>query len=87
MAIPHHHPDISARIYDGEAVIISPATNRVVMLNPVGSRIWELIDGEASPDDIAVALTAEFEVELQHARQSVQAFLDQLTAKQLIDWR
>jgi hypothetical protein len=67
-------------------VIISPAENVVRMLNPVGSRIWELCDGSRTLDQIAAALTGEFEVDLAHARQSVADFAAGLLDRDLLTW-
>ncbi len=65
--IPIHHPRTAARVFSGEAVIISPAEHMIRMLNPVGSRIWELADGTRTVDAIAAILAAEYEVEPAHA--------------------
>ncbi|QLQ07996.1 MAG: PqqD family protein [Anaerolineae bacterium] len=83
--VPLHHPR-GGRVYSGEAVILSPAENMVCMLNPVGSRIWELVDGVRTVDEIALALTAEFDVEYAQARHSTQEFLDTLAVKGLVTW-
>ncbi len=85
--IPLHHPRVAARVYSGDAVILSPAENMVRMLNPVGSRIWELVDGVRTVDEIAMALTAEFDVEYAEARRSTQEFLDTLADKRLVAWK
>jgi hypothetical protein len=69
------HPRTASRVFNGEAVIISPAENFVRMLNPVGSRIWELCDGSRTLDQIAAALAEEFEVDVAHARQSVADYV------------
>lgn len=84
--IPIHHPRTAARVFSGEAVVITPAENRVRMLNPVGSRVWELADGTRTLDEIAAALTAEFEVDLAEARTSVAAFVEELLGKGLLTW-
>lgn len=84
---PIHHPDTASRIYSGEAVIISPAENRVRMLNPVGSRIWELADGNRTVTEMAEVLTGEYDVSLEQALQSVDAFLAELETRDLIAWR
>lgn len=81
-----HHPRTASRLFNGEAVIISPAENMVRMLNPVGSRIWELCDGSRTLDQIAAALAEEFEVDVAHARQSVAAFVADLLDKELLTW-
>ena len=82
--IPAHHPRIAARVFSGEAVIITPAENMVRMLNEVGSRVWELADGTRTVEQIAVALTQEFAVDLPQARSSATAFIDELAAKGLL---
>ncbi len=84
--IPAHHPRVAARVYSGEAVILSPAENMVRMLNPVGSRIWELVDGTRSVDEIATVLTAEFDVEYPQAQQNTGEFVEALVAKGLLTW-
>ena len=83
---PAHHPRTAARVFGAEAVIITPAENVVRMLNAVGSRIWELCDGQRTLDDIALMLTTEFEVSLPQARESVAAFVDEMLGKELLAW-
>ena len=84
--IPVHHPRTASRVFSGEAVVITPAENMVRMLNPVGSRVWELADGTRTMDEIAAALTAEFETDLPQARASVAAFVTELLDKGLLAW-
>lgn len=83
---PVHHSTTASRVFGGEAVVISPAENMVRMLNPVGSRIWQLADGHNTVEDIAVTLTQEFDVDLDHARQSVTRFVDEMAGKSLMGW-
>jgi hypothetical protein len=83
-ARPRHHPQTASRIFDGEAVIISPSQNMVRMLNPTGSRIWELADGSLTLAEIAVILTEEFEVTPEHALESVRAFVQDMIERQLL---
>ena len=83
---PIHHPSTASRVFGSDAVFISPAENMVRMLNPVGSRIWQLTDGSNTIEDIAVTLTQEFEVDLPHARQSVAGFVEDLVDRNLLDW-
>jgi hypothetical protein len=45
-------------------------------LNPVGKRIWELLDHPKSFDEIIGVLLTEFEVEEHLCRKEVQEFLD-----------
>ncbi len=82
--VPIHHPRTAARVFSGEAVIITPAENTVRMLNDAGTRIWELADGTRTVDQIAQALADEFAVDPTEARASTAAFVDALAAKGLL---
>lgn len=85
-AKPTHHPSTASRVFGQDAVIISPAENTVRMLNPTGSRIWELADGTRTVDEIAAVLAQEFDVTPEQARASVQEFVAVLAEKRLLAW-
>ena len=52
----------------------------VYTLNETASRIWALVDGQRSVDQIREAIVKEFEVEDGQARQDVSELLAQLEA-------
>jgi hypothetical protein len=81
---PVHHPATASRLFSGEAVVITPAENTVRMFNRVGSRIWELMDGVRSVEDIAVVLAEEYQVSAENALVSVHRFVDELAARGLV---
>jgi hypothetical protein len=83
---PVRSATVASRVYGNDAVVISPDEGMVRMLNPTATRIWQLVDGSRSVEEIAAALTAEFDVELSQARQSVIRLLTELSEKQLISW-
>lgn len=83
---PTHHPRTASRVFSGEAVIITAADNTVRMLNPTGSRVWELVDGTRTVAQIVEVLTAEYDVDLDHAEQTTVELLDTMAAKGLIAW-
>jgi len=72
------------RVIEGEAVILSLDSKVFRGLNAVGSRVWELIDGRRSVDEIVTRIVAEFEVTPEVAARDVGAFVDQLLDKQLV---
>jgi len=84
--IPIHHPRTASRLFSGEAVIITPAENTVRMFNPVGSRIWELMDGQHSVGQIIAALIDEFDVEPERAQHTTLEFFAMLEEKELVAW-
>jgi hypothetical protein len=71
-------PKTAWRIIEGEAVILSMDTKVLRGLNPVGSRIWELIDGQRSLEEITETIVLEFDVTPADAAQDVRAFIQEL---------
>lgn len=76
-------PDLVARKVAGQLLIV-PIRNHVgdldsiYTLNEVGTRLWELVDGGASLDEIVAAICAEFEVGELDARHDAADFLAEL---------
>ena len=64
---PVLHPQVAARIIDGEAVIVLPQSSQVNVLNEVGSRIWEFIDGTRNVGEITEIIVAEYDVTAEQA--------------------
>jgi hypothetical protein len=75
---PQRNPHAAARVYEGEAFIVIPQTSQYKILNSTGSRIWDLIDGKRSRDDIAGIIADEYEVSREEALRDVSAFLEEL---------
>jgi hypothetical protein len=73
----------------GETLIV-PVTGHVMdlesiyVLNPVGSRVWELLQSPTTADRIAGTLAAEFAVSMECASADVLEFLDALGSRGLI---
>lgn len=67
-------------------MIISPAENMVRMLNPTGSRIWQLADGTRTVAEIASVLAQEFAVTPTEALASTEEFVAALVDKGLLTW-
>lgn len=82
--IPARSPATAWRTIEGEAVILSLDTKVFRGLNAVGSRVWELIDGRRSVDEIARVIAGEFRVASDAAARDVRAFVEQLLAKGLV---
>ena len=78
------NPKTAWRIIEGEAVILSMDTKVLRGLNPVGSRIWELIDGRRGLEEIIQAIVQEFDVAQGEAAQDVRAFIQELLDRGLV---
>src|SRR3984893_5897858 len=73
----------------GETLIV-PVTGHVMdlesiyVLNPVASRIWELLRSPITSHRIAEMIPTEFAVTPERAAEDVAEFLDALRARELI---
>ncbi len=81
---PVLHPQVAARIIDSEAVIVLPESGEVNVLNEVGSRIWELIDGAHSVGEIAEIIVAEYDVTAEQAERDVEEFIQELVETKML---
>ena len=59
--------------------------NALVVLNPTGRCVWELLADDRSPDEIAAAVAGRFAVDPERARADVRAFLDELGRMGLLE--
>lgn len=73
-----------ARIVDGEAVVVEPGNGLVTIINAVGTRIWELTDGQRTVREIADLVAGDFEVSGARALADTIEFLQDLNAKELV---
>jgi hypothetical protein len=71
-------PQVATRIVDGSAVIVAADSGQVTVLNKVGTRVWELIDGTRNVGEIVRMIQSEYAVEPEQARQDVHALIQKL---------
>jgi uncharacterized lipoprotein YajG len=71
-------------VYEGEAFVILPETSEYKILNGVGSRVWELVDGVRTQEEIARVISAEYDVALETALADVKEFLEELRANNML---
>lgn len=71
-------PQVAMQTVDGLAVMVLADSGEVLVLNPVGTRILELIDGKHSIAEIAGTIESEYEVAAETARRDLEAFLQTL---------
>lgn len=74
----------ASRLIAGEAVILSLDTKVLRGLNAVGSRVWDLIDGRRTVDEIVDVIVGEFDVARPEAAADVGAFVRELVDKGLV---
>jgi PqqD family protein of HPr-rel-A system len=71
-----------------ETVVLDPERGEYYRLNPVGTRVWELLaSGPRSLDDLVETVVGEYDVNPARARTDVVALLDRLVDRGLVDVR
>lgn len=78
------NPALVSSDIDGEKVMMSLENGEYFGLDPVGSRIWELIENPISVDKLISLLLDEFEVGEVQCNLDTIEFLNQLQEKNLL---
>ena len=81
---PEQNPKAAWRVYDGEAVIVSPEDSTLHTLNAVGTVIWEAADGRTALGSIVARVCDAFEVDTATAARDAAAFVESLTQRGLL---
>jgi hypothetical protein len=71
----------------GEVAILSLKNGVYYGLDAVGARIWELIQGPRTVNEIRDVLLEEYDVEPERCERDLFVLLDQLATENLIDVR
>jgi hypothetical protein len=70
---------------DGETVLLVAAEEKLLGLNAVAGRIWQLADGTRSVEAIAQALDSEFDAAGSDLRRDTLGFVNRLVALGLME--
>lgn len=76
--------DMVATEMDGETVMMSVQQGKYYALDPVASRIWELIEKPTRIGAILDALTAEYDVDRAVCERDVMPFIETLLVEGII---
>ncbi len=78
------NPSVLWRELDGEAILLDPQAGCSYNLNPVGTLIWKLLDGQHENTAIVAAICEAYEVEPEQAERDMQQLLGDLLTNKLI---
>ena len=70
---------------DGELVMMSMVAGQYYSLDPIGTRIWNLLESEARVSDLCSALSNEFAVTEAQCEEDVLSFLDELLQHDIVN--
>lgn len=59
--------------------------NRIMSVNDTGAFLWRLLEKGTGKEELADSLTKEYDVDIRTAEADVDAFLDELRQRVLID--
>jgi hypothetical protein len=82
---PRRNPTAGFRIFEGQATIVLPDGSYIKVLNEVGSRVWDLMDGTRGVKDLASTIAEEFDVDPQAAERDVREFLEDLARHNMLE--
>jgi len=77
-------PDAASRTYDGQATIVLPSRAEVKVLNELGSRVWDAIDGRRTLAQILATLLGEYDVPREQAERDVLDFVGELRTQGMV---
>lgn len=77
---------VSAEV-DGEAVILGMERGEYYGLNPVGTRVWQLLGQPVAVRELRETIVAEYEVSAEQALVDLRALLSHLRQEGLIEVR
>ena len=81
---PRRHPTAGFRIFEGQATIVMPDGSFIHVLNEIGSRVWDLLNGQRSESDIVDIICEEFDTTREVAQKDVREFLAALEANRML---
>jgi hypothetical protein len=77
--------DVVSCDLDGEAAILDVKEGIYYGLNPVGARIWNLVQEPTTVDEILKVLLEEYDVELEECRRDVYELIEELSDNGLVN--
>jgi hypothetical protein len=78
-------PDVLFRLVGDEGVLVNLRTERYLGLNPVGTRMWHVLNSATSIQAAYEELIEEYEVEPTQLRADLEEFIDELLGQSLIE--
>jgi hypothetical protein len=73
-----------AAVVDDDTVMFSPQQDTYFGLDPIGGRVWELLERPRSFDELCALLRDEYKVDAETCRADVGVLVDQLRVAGLV---
>lgn len=83
--IPQKSPSAAWQRVDGEVVLLNVDGHELLGLNGLGGRVWNLIDGARTIDELIATVAAEFaDVPRAQIAIDVEQFIEELAREKMI---
>jgi len=79
------NPELLHAAAGDEMVMLSVEAGNYYGLDPIGRRIWDLLDEPARVSEICSRLTAEYQVEPEECEADVLSFLRELVERRIVN--
>jgi Coenzyme PQQ synthesis protein D (PqqD) len=76
--------DVIFEIVDGQAVLLSLTTGIYFLMNPMGTRMFELLEAHGGADEVRAILEAEHAVDPGVLSEDLDRFIDELVQRDLL---
>ena|SRR5687768_13795141 len=84
-SVPRRRPGAESSRFGADYVVLDPAGNVLRGLNETAARVWELIDGKRTAQEISRCIEEEHRARSPQILADVLAFLDLLQSKDLLE--
>ena len=83
---PRRKPDYQLEMIDDELLLFHPAQSKILYCNETASLIWQLCDGQHTPQEITALLAAAFPEAADAMADDVTAALRQFSQHHAIEF-
>jgi hypothetical protein len=82
--IPKPHPKLAVRVIANETLILTPQDSVLHTLNPMATRIWQMMPGYSTLEELTAAIVEEFDIDEATAQNDLQELVTSLLEKQIL---
>lgn len=86
LGVPDQREGVWLRATEGENVLLDPSGDHLYVLNESALAIWQLCDGQTTPEEMVQAICALCNGVAAMIAEDVERTLTSLTEAGLIDW-
>ena len=83
-SVLQRNADIVSNEFDGETVMMDTSFEKYFGMRAVGTRIWQLLESDQTPQSLCDQLTQEYEVDTKQCMEDILPFLESLLKQEMI---